>query len=104
MYAGIWHTIQLAEDNIKKYIDERPPEEYEKYLVGLNGTTKRNMDTAHGTGDKREKIRELSLAKECYPTKLDLLTNGTVADAVIRFVAHRFKDKIKSPSGSSHIF
>lgn len=42
------------------------------------------------------------MAKECYPTKLNLLTNGTVADAIIRFVAHRFKDKIKSPSGSSH--
>src|SRR2546423_12531161 len=28
-----------AKDNIKKYIDERLPEEYEKCLVGLNAIT-----------------------------------------------------------------
>ena len=29
-----------AKDNIKKYIDERLPEEYEKCLVGLNSIVK----------------------------------------------------------------
>jgi hypothetical protein len=36
--------------------------------------------------DKREKIQTLSLAKECYPTKLELLTNAIVVDDAIRFV------------------
>jgi Trp operon repressor len=31
---------QQAKDNIKKYIDERLPEEYEKCLVGLNAITR----------------------------------------------------------------
>jgi hypothetical protein len=38
--------------------------------------------------DKREKIQALSLAKECYSMKLDLLTNATVVDYAIRFVSH----------------
>jgi hypothetical protein len=36
---------------------------------------------------KREKIQALSLAKECYSMKLNLLTNGTVVDDAIRFVS-----------------
>jgi hypothetical protein len=66
-----------AKDNIKRFIDERLPEEYEKCLVGLNAITKEAWNAAHDTEDKREKIQALSLAKECYSMKLDLLTNAT---------------------------
>ena len=69
-----------AKTNIKKYIDERLPEEYEKCLVGLTAITKEAWNTAHNAEDKREKIQALSLAKECYSMKLDLLTNATVVD------------------------
>ena len=54
-----------AKSNIKKYIDERLPEEYEKCLVGLTAITKEAWNTAKSTEDKREKIQALSLAKEC---------------------------------------
>jgi hypothetical protein len=91
-----------SKDNIKKYIDERLPEEYEKCLIGLTATTKEAWNTAHDTEDKREKIQALSLAKECYPLKLDLLTNATVVDDAIRFVlSNKSKDKLKSSSGNS---
>jgi IS30 family transposase len=69
---------QQAKDNIKRYIDERLPEEYEKCLVGLNAITKEAWTTSQQAQDKREKIQALSLAKECYSMKLDLLTNVTV--------------------------
>jgi hypothetical protein len=45
------------------------------------------------TEDKREKIQALSLAKEYYSMKLELLTNATVVDDAIRFVSDRSKDK-----------
>src|ERR1051326_4959195 len=80
---------QQAKSNIKRYIDERLPEEYEKCLVGLNAITKEAWNTAANTEDKREKIQALSLAKECYSMKLDLLTNATVVDDAIRFVSMR---------------
>ena len=85
---------QQAKHNIKKYIDERLPEEYEKCLVGLNAITKEAWITAHNTEDKREKIQALSLAKECYSMKMDLLTNATVVDDAIRFVAQKSLDSI----------
>src|ERR671930_373054 len=43
-----------AKDNIKKYIDERLPEEYEKCLVGLNAITREAWTTSQNTDDKRE--------------------------------------------------
>jgi Trp operon repressor len=85
-----------AKTNIKRYIDERLPEEYEKCLVGLNAITREAWNTAHDTEDKREKMQALSLAKECYSMKLELLTNATVVEDAIRFVSQKSKEKIKS--------
>src|SRR6187200_507448 len=90
---------QQAKDNIKRYIDERLPEEYEKYMVGLNAITKEAWNTAQSTEDKREKIHALSLAKECYSMKLDLLTNATVVDDAIRFVSSKSKQNTNSNEG-----
>jgi predicted transcriptional regulator len=89
---------QQAKSNIKQYIDERLPEEYEKCL-GLNAIIKEAWTTANNTEDKREKIQALSLAKECYSMKLDLLTNATVVDDAIRFVSsNKSKEKLKPSS------
>jgi hypothetical protein len=91
-----------AKTNIKKYIDERLPEEYEKCLIGLTAITREAWNTAQNTEDKREKIQALSLAKECYPMKLELLTNATVVDDAIRFISsQKSKGELKS-SGNSN--
>jgi Trp operon repressor len=90
-----------AKNNIKKYIDERLPEEYEKCLVGLTAITKEAWNAAQQSEDKREKIQALSLAKECYSMKLDLLTNATVVDDAIRFVSQKTIEKLKSSIDSN---
>jgi hypothetical protein len=92
----ISYLSDQAKTNIKRYIDERLPEEYEKCLVGLTAITKEAWNTAQNTEDKREKIQALSLAKECYSMKLELLTNATVVDDAIRFVSDRSKRKLES--------
>jgi predicted transcriptional regulator len=97
----ITYPRQQAKHNIKRYIDERLPEEYEKCLVGLNAITREAWNTANQTEDKREKIQALSLAKECYSMKLDLLTNATVVDDAIRFVSQKSKDKLKPSANDS---
>jgi hypothetical protein len=48
---------QQYRENIRKYIDDRLSEEYEKCVVGLNTITKESWDAAHNTEDKREKIQ-----------------------------------------------
>ena len=51
---------QQAKSNIKRQIDERLPEEYEKCLGGLNAITEEAWNTAQNTEDKREKIQHYS--------------------------------------------
>ena len=74
---------EKAKTRVRKYIDERLPEEYEKCLVGLTAILREAWNTSQQTDDNREKIQALSLAKECYSMKLDLLTNTTVVDDAI---------------------
>jgi hypothetical protein len=83
----VFELSSKGQSHIKKYIDERLPEEYEKCLVGLTAITKEAWNTAQSTEDKREKIQALPLAKECYSMKLELLTNATVVDYAIRFAS-----------------
>jgi hypothetical protein len=97
---------QQAKDNIRRYIDERLPEEYEKCLVGLTAILREAWNTSQQAEDRREKIQALSLAKDCYSMKLDLLTNATVVDDAIRFVASESEksketEQVKRSSSSS---
>ena len=57
---------QQSKENIKKYIDERLPEEYEKCLVGLNAITKEAWNTALNTEDKREKMLLTSITVQQF--------------------------------------
>jgi hypothetical protein len=98
----IQYLRECARQNIKRYIDEGLPEEYEKCLVGLNAIIKEAWNTAQQTEDKREKVQALSLAKECYSMKLELLTNATVVDDAIRFVSDKSKEKENLKSLANH--
>ena len=81
------HLRNRARDNISKYIDEYLPAEYENCLEGLNEimTEAWNISTDVDS-DKREKMQALSLAKECYAMKLDLLSSATVVDRAVKLV------------------
>jgi transposase len=92
---------QQAKDNIKRYIDERLPEEYEKCLVGLNMIKKEAWTLTQNTKDNKEKIQVLSLVKECHSMELDLFTNATAVDDAIRFVSSKPKDKLKASGNDS---
>ncbi len=65
-------------------------------MVGLTAILKEAWNTATNTDNKGEKIQALSLAKECYTIKLELLTNATVVDDAIRFVSESEKSKNKN--------
>ena len=78
---------QKPKQNIKSYVDERLPEEYEKCLVGITTILREAWNTSNRAHDNKEKIQALSLAKDCYSMKLDLLTNASVVDDAMRFVS-----------------
>jgi hypothetical protein len=60
----------------------------------LTAILREAWNTSQQAEDRREKIQALSLARDCYSMKLDLLTNATVVDDAIKFVAsEKSKDK-----------
>jgi hypothetical protein len=95
---------QQAKENITRYVDERLPEEYEKCLVGLNSILKEAWTMSQiNDNTKSDKIKALSLAKECYAMKLELLTNATVVDDAIRSVASRTTAPMTEKANSEDI-
>jgi hypothetical protein len=65
-------------------------------IVGIPSSLKETRTTAQNTEvDKRAKIHALSLAKEYYSMKLELLTEATVVNDVIRFVLYYSSNKKK---------
>ena len=82
-----------ARDNIRHYIDEYLPAEYENCLDGLNNILTEAWQMSL-EGEKRERMQALSLAKDCYVMKLDLLSSATVVDRALKFVErHRDLDR-----------
>ena len=77
---------EQAKENIKQYVDEKIPEEYEKCLIGLNQILKESWSMSENAIDKREKIEALKLARDCYSMRLDLLTNSNVVNDSMRFI------------------
>jgi hypothetical protein len=76
---------QQAKQNITRYINEYLPAEYENCLDGLNNILTEAWQMSL-EGEKKERMQALSLAKECYAMKLDLLSSATVIDRAVKFV------------------
>jgi hypothetical protein len=71
-------------------------EEYEKSMIGLTAILREAWTTLQQTEYRREKTQALSLAKECYSMKLEMLTNATVVDDAVRFVSsQQLEEKAK---------
>jgi DNA-binding MarR family transcriptional regulator len=85
-----------AKNSIRKYIDERLPEEYERILVGVTSILREAWETSRKEEiNTKEKLSALVLAKDCHSMKLDLLTNASVIDDAARFVSfHDQENKV----------
>ena len=94
------HLRKAAKENIRSYIDEKIPWEYEKCLTALEGINKKAWEISESTENTREKLQALSLAKECVTTKLDLITNSTIIGEAVSFI-ERSKERLKQLSNNS---
>ena len=53
-----------------------------------------SAESEGGANSRRDKLQALSLAKECYAMKLDLLSSATIVDRAITFVEnHRIQPR-----------
>ena len=82
----IAYLKEQARYNIKNYIEDRLPLEFEKCLAALNAVRKNAWKVAEESTNGKLKIQALSLVKESTSTTMDMLTNAAVVDDAIRLV------------------
>jgi hypothetical protein len=99
--SDLQYIREQARQSIKLYINEKLPEEYNACLTGLNSILKESWLLSSNTTNIGDKIRALSLAKECYDAKLDLLTNVDVVEDIIRFINKDKEQKRFSKTSSA---
>ena len=78
---------QEAKQNIRRYIDERLPLEYQKCLVGLDNILSKTWDIANNEeSSERDRLQAVSIGMQAYGMKIDLLSSATVVDRAVKFV------------------
>ena len=93
----------IAKENLKQHIEDRLPFEYEQCLQGITQIIQHVwMLSEKSDNSIKEKLHSLSLAKDCYLIKMDLLTNSHLLKDVIEFVEQsREKIRIEMPKGET---
>lgn len=100
----IAYLREQSKQNIRRYVDVRSPEEYEKCLAGLTAILKEAWIASENALDRREKIQALELAKDCYSMKLELLTNATVVDDALKFVSTNREQTERAIAGNKILY
>jgi hypothetical protein len=89
-----------AKDNMKKYVDDTLPAEYEKCLNGISLVLREAWNIYQNEESRgTHRIQALYLAKECYGIKIDLLTNTEIVNDASRWILEKKKELLLSEQG-----
>ncbi len=77
-----WFRDQSTK-KMTKFI-EKIQEEHEKSMIGLNAVLKEAWAMSDNAKDSKEKIQALTLAKDCYALREELLCNMPVIDEALK--------------------
>lgn len=85
----IEYLRQVANETIRNHIQKTLPYNYMKCIQGLEEIIKEAWIiciNSEKIGNTKEKLQSLSLIKDTYNTKMDLLTNASLLQDSIKFV------------------
>jgi predicted subunit of tRNA(5-methylaminomethyl-2-thiouridylate) methyltransferase len=60
--------------------------EYERTLTGLNQILTQAWNAADTAESPKDRFMNLTLAKECYAMKIELLSSASIVDRAVQFV------------------
>jgi hypothetical protein len=78
-----------AKENIKEYVTEALPEQYQVCLSALDSVLKNAFVIMTKSEDNREKLAALELFKDTHMTKLELLSNATTIDSALNYIRNK---------------
>lgn len=97
------HLREQARENIKVYLDEILPHEFEKAIKALEEVQKEAWLISSNAEDQKLKLQALTLAKDATVQKVDLLTNTETIDNAVSFVKDAQR-KMEDPAKSTSSF
>jgi hypothetical protein len=90
IHRDLQYERQRIKNRLETYLDEHFPFEHNVCTVGVNKILRRAWDIAAASNIPHSQVMQaLSLAKDCYRMKLELLDSETIIDKAIEFVESR---------------
>jgi hypothetical protein len=75
-----------AKENIKEYVTQHLPEQYQVCLYALDTVLKNAFVIMTKSNDNREKLQAMELFKDTHLVKLELLSNATTIDSALNYI------------------
>ena len=88
-----------AKENIKQYVTEHLPEQYQICLLALDTVIKNAFEIMQQSDDdnNHDKLQALQLFKDTHIEKLELLSDAGVIDHALHFIRNKQKQVSPSP-------
>jgi hypothetical protein len=78
-----------AKENIKEYVTEYLPEQYQICLRALDTILKHSFEILQTSDDNREKLQAMDLYKNTHLEKVSLLSDATTIDSALNYIKSR---------------
>jgi hypothetical protein len=84
--SDMQYLRKQAKENIKEYVTQHLPEQYQVCLSALDTILKNTFVILQKSQDNREKLAAMELFKDTHLVKLELLSNATTIDSALNYI------------------
>jgi hypothetical protein len=93
--SDVQYLRKQAKENIKEYVTQHLPEQYQICLSALDMILKNAFVIMQKTDDNREKLAAMELFKDTHLVKLELLSNATTIDHALEYIRSKQQQQRK---------
>src|ERR687886_258948 len=84
--TDVQYLRSKAKENIKEYVTQHLPEQYQVCLCALDAVLKNAFVIMTKSEDNREKLQAMQLFKDTHLVKLELLSNAITIDSALHYI------------------
>jgi hypothetical protein len=84
--TDVQYLREQAKENIKEYVTQHLPEQYQVCLCALDSVLKNAFVIMTKSDDNREKLQAMQLFRDTHMVKIELLSNATTIDQALNYI------------------
>jgi hypothetical protein len=100
--TDVQYLRSQAKENIKEYVTQHLPEQYQVCLCALDTVLKNAFVIMTKSDDNREKLHAMELFKDTHLVKLELLSNATTIDSALNYVKSKQRQQQQQQDSDSN--